>query len=158
MARKTPRRPRRATSSPRTVLGVDPGYRAMGWCLVTVGGAGQPTVVGRGTVGGKGPALRAWRRLVGERLRALTAAVPLARPDRVVVEAVTPPYRRGAVALAHLAGAVAGVYWARGAEVRWVSPARVKPLAARRGDGGGSAHERDAEALCRLSLDDPDGS
>ncbi len=130
------------------VLGVDPAYRTLGYCLVKVNGT--PEVVAHGLV--DLGSSKEWRTLIPE---AMSVLKPYPA-DVVVVEEITWQGRRkGALALAHLSGAIIGWAASIGSKVSLYLPRDVKAATAQgKFPSNFSDHERDAMSLCRLYLNE----
>ena len=130
------------------ILGVDPAYRTLGYCLVKVNGT--PEVVSHGLV--DLGSSKAWRTLIPQAIAVLKPYTA----DVVVVEEITWQGRRkGALALAHLSGAIIG--WAASIEARVAVylPRDVKAATVQgKFPANFSEHEKDAMSLCRLYLNE----
>lgn len=131
------------------ILGVDPGYRSFGYCLVKVNGT--PELITHGVV--DMGSSKDWR----AHLPKVAAILSPCKADVVAVEEIVWQGRRkGAIALAHLVGTVVGyTVGAMGAVVRLYQPRDVKQETARGTfPKDFSEHEKDALSLCRLYLND----
>lgn len=129
------------------ILGVDPGYRNLGYCLVNHNGKTEILNHGVVDVG----STKDWH--IGLGLALTTLANVCASPDLVAVEElVWHGRRRGVLALSHLAGAIAG-YYKRGCQTLFFTPKEVK-IASQEYPfpDDFSDHEKDALSLCRLAL------
>lgn len=131
------------------VLGVDPGFRSLGYCVVRLRTA-RRVILARGTLGCRRGA--SWTGALPALVKTLARTVGAWQPAVVAVESITwVGPRRGALALAHLAGAVGGQY-ASTAQVVFFPPHTVKRESARGGPPRGwNAHEVDALSLCKLA-------
>lgn len=132
----------------RLVLGVDPAYRTFGYCLVKVNGTPELVAHGLVDLGNS----KEWRTLIPKAIDVLHQL----KADAIAVEEIVWQGRRkGALALAHLAGAVIGWAASSGMCARLYQPRDVK-AATEQGKfpPNFSDHERDAMSLCRLYLND----
>lgn len=128
------------------ILGIDPGFRACGWCLV-----GDSKVLSKGTV--KNGSLKDWRPGIIRVINAVEDALQRRGAIDVVAveEIVWYGKRKGSLALAHLAGALYG-YFSNHAAVMFFLPRDVKALSATLKKPSWNEHELDALALCQLAL------
>ncbi|MDR7528664.1 MAG: crossover junction endodeoxyribonuclease RuvC [Armatimonadota bacterium] len=116
-------------------LGIDPGLRHCGIAVLGPEGLALTTWGAAGS----------WPAALGALTRRLARLLGRLAPQVVGIEAVEwHGPRRGALALAHVAGALAGVCAGRGIPVYWARPVAVKARARRLGR---SAHEDDAAAI-----------
>jgi Holliday junction resolvasome RuvABC endonuclease subunit len=136
-------------------VGIDPGYRNLGWCVVeTRNGTREVEILGRGTFGIK--TSTQWVSQFEALLRQVAEWVlaPFSPVEAVGVELISwYGRRRGVLALAHLAGACAALGLAVSSRVRLFPAAQVKAASAHYpAPSEFTEHERDALALCRLLL------
>lgn len=131
------------------ILGVDVGYRNFGYCLTQING--KPEVLARGTLNLGNT--RAWRSLVGKAFDVFETWTT--KPGVVAIEElVWYGKRKGVLALAHLAGAVAGYALGQwGAKPLFYQPRDVKAMSrAWPAPEGFTEHEHDSLSLCRLAM------
>ena len=129
-------------------LGVDPGYRNMGLCLLDTTG---PKVIKRTTLH-NGP-IRAWQSGFPFLLDGIGKFIGTNIPDAAAVEMISwYGKRRGSLQLAHLAGGSVGYLLALGIRpVRFFSPKEVKSMSETNPSPKGfDEHQSDALSLCRL--------
>ena len=134
------------------ILGVDVGGRNFGYCLIRVDREPEVLLHETRDVGNT----RDWRILIPKALDWLRASVSIVGyPDVVAIEElVWYGKRKGVLALAHLAGAVAGyVLGEMDAKSLFFQPRDVKAMSRTypRPEGF-TEHEHDALSLCRLAL------
>lgn len=129
------------------ILGVDVGYRNFGYCLVRVNGT--PEVEEHGTIDLGNTT--AWRSLI---TNALDELWDFNANIVAIEELVWYGKRKGVLALAHLAGAVAGyAYGTMKAKPLFFVPKLVKEMSRTYpAPEGFTKHEHDALSLCRLAL------
>lgn len=130
----------------RKLLGLDPGTRNLGYCLVCISG-GKATIEKTGTLGITGKADLQSALALSRQAFAEIATLP----DAVGIESIQWfGKRKGVLILAHLAGMLGGMWASSPAGVWYFSPKEVKPESALHPRVGWTAHEIDALSLCRL--------
>jgi len=134
------------------LLGIDPGYRNLGYCLVrTNNGTSHAEILQKGTLSLK--TAKDWTiglpKLVGQLVDKIQT-----QPKIVAIEMISwYGKRKGVLALAHLAGAVAGPFVATGSVIKYFPASMVKQATLDYpAPKNFNEHEADALSLCRLAL------
>lgn len=132
------------------LLGVDPGYRHMGLCLVEANKLGVAKVLKKATL--KNGALKDWQRGLPKLVDKLEDFIGLYNVEKAGVEMIVwYGKRKGVLALAHLAGACYTLLLTKGFDVRFFLPKDVKNNSLQyHAPQGFDEHQHDALSICRL--------
>ncbi len=127
-------------------LGVDPGYRNMGLCLLD---ASTSRVIRKTTL--HNGSINDWQKGFAPLLYGIEKFSGTATIDSAAVEMISwYGKRRGSLQLAHLAGGCVGYLLARGIDTRFFTPKEVKAMSAKSTRKGYDEHQNDALSLCLL--------
>lgn len=137
------------------LLGIDPGFRNCGYCLVeTNNGEQHAKVLHKGTL--KLKSSKEWMTGIQTLLAELaTELADRPSPEVVAVEMISwYGKRKGVLALAHLAGAFAGAFGGRARVLLFPAVLVKRSTESYPTPKRFNEHEADALSLCRLALEE----